>query len=1178
MQGSRGALVVFSILVLASPSMAEPVRIRSRVLGPAAQAASARAELFSAVETYADAVRRLEGEEPPPLASTRPGPDGTFELEAPESGLYRVVVRADGYLALEQPAVAVADFAELSPVELEPASSSLEVRATGPRGRPLPDLLVVAESNPNERDIARPSGWRRVPRRGRTGPDGKLALARSPNESMSVYAASAGTFWPVQTAVETRSVEVRQPAFLHLVVVQGAEGRPVARALLRRGSQPVGLSGPDGRLRVGLEEIYGDRFLTIETPDGRWAALPSTPPPGQAPGRPWPLRTAPPQLVQGRVTEAGSGRPVAGALIWSEPRLSAPVRTDASGRFRLPVPSGPSAQLGVFAAGYLSPDDLPVRGVDMAVALRPEAAVEGRIEDAQGRPVPWARVEVQENARPRYFREGERAWSRPDGRFRLRGLLPRAVYQLSVSADGFARASVTARTAPPGRAPAPVRIVLDTGRSARGRLVDESGQPVGGAAVSLAVPGPLGLEEAESRALSDAEGRFEVRRLSPGLYDLKVERRGFAPLRRPGVEIAGTSADLGVVTLLRGAALEGTVRDRQGAPVAGAEIAALLVRGRSSFMQPVRHEPPLRARTGADGRFVFSDLRPGMRYDLRIVHPGHPPAEAMGVQAPTLVPLDIELATARSASGRVLGPGGEPVVDASVLLVQDDRARGGSSQSTREGGRTGPDGEFRIPNLPPGSLDLEVAARGYKNRRLFGLRVPDDRDLDGLEIALEGGSMLDGRVRDSAGEPLPKVSIWTRLVRPLEEIGATRRDSWQSERAFTDGDGRFSLNLEPGVFAVTAMSAVSRPAEVKVTVQPGANEVEIVLEKAVGVEVSGQVLDEESGDPISGAEVILRKDNVPSFGSSTEADGSFLLSYVKDGTYNLTVRRQGFAEADPSPMQVAGAPVSGIEVRLKRQPEATLRGRISGLDPEELAQVQIGASKRFDFDRQGRASWDGSYTVEGLTPGEWNVTATTPSVRTAAGTVRIEPEDREVHLDLSFEKGVTLSGRVLVGGEPLRGAKLTAYVPGKGGSFGGEARTGYEGAFSIPALAPGTYQLTILHEGRGIVHGQQVELTSDREIDIEIATGAIAGRVLAASGEPVSGVEILAHGLVYDLTAWTSALAARTGDAGDFEMPGVAAGTYELSIQADGFRTRQEKVTVTPGGTVQVQVVLEPGP
>lgn len=785
MQGTRCALAVLSILALASPMAAEPVRIRGRILGPAAQAAGARAELFPAVETYADAVRRLEGTELPPLASTRPGLDGAFELEAPESGLYRVVVRADGYLPLEQPGVAVGGIKELSPVELEPASSSLEVRAMGPRGRPLPDLLVLAESLPDMRDLARPSGWQRVPRRGRTGPDGKLALPQSPDESMSLYAASGGAFWLVQQAVDGSSVELRQPAVLYLVEIQGAEGRPVPRALLRRGSQPVGLSGPDGRLKVSLEEIHGAQLLTIETPDGRWAGIPNAPPPALVPGRPWPLWTAPPQLVRGRVTEAGSGRPVAGALVWSEPRLSAPpVRTDVSGRFRLPVPWGLSPQLGVFAAGYLSPDYLPVRGVEVAVALRLEAAVEGRIEDAQGRPVPWARVETLEDARPRYFREGERAWSRPDGRFRLRGLLPRAIYQLSVSADGFARASATARTASPGRAPAPVRIVLDTGRSARGRLVDESGQPVGGTAVSLAVPGPMGFDEEEFRASSGADGRFEVRRLSPGLYDLKVERRGFAPLRRAGVEIASTPAtDLGVVTLLRGAALEGTVRDRQGAPVAGAEIAALPVRGRMSMEHPpLPPEPQLRARTGADGRFLLADLRPGRRYDLRIVHPGHPPAEAMGVQAPTLVPLDIELATARSASGRVLGPSGEPVVDASVLLVQDDRARGGISQSTREGGRTGPDGEFRIPNLPPGSLDLEVAARGYKNRRLFGLRVPDNRDLDGLEISLEGGSVLDGRVRDSAGEPLPKVSIWARPVRSSEEIGATRRASWQSEK------------------------------------------------------------------------------------------------------------------------------------------------------------------------------------------------------------------------------------------------------------------------------------------------------------------------------------------------------------------------------------------------------------
>ncbi len=67
-----------------------------------------------------------------------------------------------------------------------------------------------------------------------------------------------------------------------------------------------------------------------------------------------------------------------------------------------------------------------------------------------------------------------------------------------------------------------------------GRVVDENGVPIAGAAV--------GLEEAmltltfdgrvnELTYLTDAEGRFEIADVAPGLYNLEVRAAGFAPAK-----------------------------------------------------------------------------------------------------------------------------------------------------------------------------------------------------------------------------------------------------------------------------------------------------------------------------------------------------------------------------------------------------------------------------------------------------------------------------------------------------------------------------------------------------------------------------------------------------------------------------------------------------------------------
>jgi carboxypeptidase family protein len=112
----------------------------------------------------------------------------------------------------------------------------------------------------------------------------------------------------------------------------------------------------------------------------------------------------------------------------------------------------------------------------------------------------------------------------------------------------------------------------------------------------------------------------------------------------------------------------------------------------------------------------------------------------------------------------------------------------------------------------------------------------------------------------------------------------------------------------------------------------------------------------------------------------------------------------------------------------------------------------------------------------------------------------------------------------------------------------------------------------------GVGHSQRLEINGDRDITVEIATGVVEGRLLSTEGLPVAGATVSLTGEDPELHTTFQGPSARSDDRGAFELPRVAAGTYKVTVRADGFAPAESRVVVTPGGTVHLDVVLmQPG-
>jgi protocatechuate 3,4-dioxygenase beta subunit len=1102
-------------LLLAAPAAAQ--KITGWILPPAGGQAvpsdQIQIELTYLNPDYRQAVRRLRGEPDPPLATARPRPDGSFEIAAPAAGLYRVVVRAEGFPPLRHDLGPLIEETELPPAQLR---------------------QVPAEAR---------NGWLPAEADAVTGPEGR---------------------GPAPLALEVRDARGNRVPGALVQRVWRAEGL----------TRPVGLTDAEGRLRLPLSAEAGETLL-VETEDGRMVEAEF---PVQATGRPWTIELPAPEVVTGRVLDAAGRAPLPGALVWLEQPFFRGTLAAADGSFRLPVLLPPQND-AYFWAG--APGRQPAleavsrraggeRREPVTILLRPASSLSGLVVDAAGRPVDGAEVQVERrrDAPPGYI--DFKAWSGADGRFRLRPLLPGETYRLTASRTGFTPGTTVVRTGPEGAPDATTRIVLSQGLSAHGRVVDPAGRAVAGAEVLL-VPTPAQEESFSDphlppgivRASTDAQGAFELRLVPPGRFDLAARHPGFAPLSRSGLAEDGPGRlDLGVLTLAPGAVLEGKATDGRGAPVSGAEIGYHQSQpglpSQTSWFDRLR---TARVTTAGDGTFRIEGLSPGAEVTLDVRRQGY--KEQMletGVPAPA--PLHVRMQAVHDLTGRVVGPGGEPPPGASVTYVIHQRG----ARSTDESAPTDGEGRFRLTGVLPGPVHLEAYAPGYKVRFWEG-EMPDTGEARPVEIALERGEVLEGRVLDGEGNPVANVGV-TSTLGDLS-TSTSRRQSLARPNAdgVTDSDGRYLLDgLDTGLHTVWAVQG-QRRTRAKIEIEPGVNRLDLTFQRETRTEVSGRVLDDR-GAPVAGAKVEL----IPGAGGLlrevSAGDGTFRFAGVPAGSVHLRASLDGFMPATES-LTVGDSPVHGVDLRLA--PGGAITGRLLGVKPEELAGVRISAASIHTV--SGRPDRDGRYRLQGLAPGEWYVTVHLSPRHATWRKVLLEPGAAEAVLDFDLTADLVLSGRITIDGAPLGRAEV-GLQPLDGGSTTASTTTIPNLPFRIDRLTPGSYTLKLITYSPQQTLQRQVQLSSDLEVTASLSTGTVQGRILSSTGKPIDGTVSLKG----TLGEWTSGHGLYPDDQGRIQPERIFAGTYEVRVQGFDGAEGTTLLDVAPGSVTELEVVLGPPP
>ena len=464
------------------------------------------------------------------------------------------------------------------------------------------------------------------------------------------------------------------------------------------------------------------------------------------------------------------------------------------------------------------------------------------------------------------------------GHFRLEGV-PAGHTQLQVSHADYAEALSDDLDVGASGGEAELRVTLSQGGAIEGLVTDADGKPRAGLRVSVS-----GNALGDTRSLTTAaDGSFHVDRLAPGPYDVGV----YDPMRPPqsSREVSAVVKE-GQTTRVDFGTARGAVSGRviqAGQPVAGASV---FLAWESAFAGGAG----ARATSDAAGRYEFRSVDPG-RYRL-FAQQGRNSATlrnrvTVNVEDAPVVAPDIELYGTVHVAGRVIDaatdtPLAEVRVFASPVPQSGDAAnRTGGTGPTDENGNysfaVGEAGTYRLSTVradfAPAMLVVDVPATG----------------MDGVELRLERGEQLSGRVVDAEGLPVADAAIRAEWQGPHgEPLSARGKPS--------DGAGRFSRAVSPGV-SVRLSVAASAYAPAFLPAVATSGEIVVVLARGGELAIEVQSSDEER----RGMSFELRdaggRDVLPDFrygygliDTSLPWSGHIRFPHVSPGAYTLVVR------------------------------------------------------------------------------------------------------------------------------------------------------------------------------------------------------------------------------------------------------------------------------------------------
>ena len=355
--------------------------------------------------------------------------------------------------------------------------------------------------------------------------------------------------------------------------------------------------------------------------------------------------------------------------------------------------------------------------------------------------------------------------------------------------------------------------------------------------------------------------------------------------------------------------------------------------------------------------------------------------------------------------------------------------------------------------------------------------------------------------------------------------------------------------------------------------EPGRGE-EVVIELEPGRHVSGRVLDARTSEPLVGARVEAygRGQDVdialPIVESTTDSQGRFAFDGAQDDDEALVVAHARGHVSRSATYE------DGKEILLRLEPGGTVRGFVRGphgalVAGAEVSVASFSKARLYAAPSPGAAMTqaDGRYVIDGLPLGTpFRLLCEAEGFAQFEGDTPVETtaDVRDVVRDVVLSRGATLLVRVVdPNGAILPHANVDLC---HGTEYRGRLTAGTDGA-RFEHLEAGSWRIAVW-TGMFAASVHDFELVDGETKEMQIRAepgGTISGVVVDVRGEPVARATIA---LKEDSgCGGATSTSVSTSLDGTFQIRGLAAVAYELTISAKGHK--RTKLTVTPGPSPQ---------
>ncbi|NUM55395.1 MAG: carboxypeptidase regulatory-like domain-containing protein [Candidatus Hydrogenedentes bacterium] len=840
----------------------------------------------------------------------------------------------------------------------------------------------------------------------------------------------------------------------------------------------------------------------------------------------------------------------------------------------------------------------PTQSLDgIEIEIDKGGVVSGFVRDAAtSKGVRNARIQLYTESRGGgTIRTSKDATTEEDGLYTITGL-PSGSYTIYVTeaegyvADDYNKRQIISVTA--GQSIEDVDFTLESGTSIAGRVVDEAGEPVPQARVSVAAKRGGRYANAES----DVNGLFTVMGVTVAseLF-VRAEKKGL--VSKPVGPFDTSSGPVGdvTITVVKEATISGVVVDESGKPIPKAQVIPYRVeKENQGFGSPVE-------RSNEKGEFKLGRLAEG-EYQLQAVigdgswmrNPNEEIIRVASGEEKTGVRVVVKEAGGLSIAGRVTDEDGKPVRNANIW------ASGPGSHSS---GRTGEDGRYKIAGLKEGNFYVSVQASGYSRGNLNDIPAGSE-DVD---IVLKGTGKIDGKVVDAAtGKPVADFEI----VYGANAGASMRNFQHMGPGARTRSEnGEFHIeSAEAGQAALLVKAQGYAPKIQQVMdIVPGETRSGVVIELETGGVVVGRVLD-TGGNPVPGAKVFdtaapmdeYRRDRAAR--TTSGADGAFQLDGLPDGTVTISAYHPAYAGAN---VQVEVAPGRTTQADIVLGTGGTVRIRVTE-NGQPAAGAYAGLQDKVASDSTAKEpDANGVAEFTSVPAGNYRAYAGlrdpsgpgTPSRNQGKEIVVTDGGVTEVTLDFASGTASVVGVMAFNGQPPTRGWVQVTLTGGESsGEEGRHAETDANGQFRIENLPAGQARLRVngmIGETNPVSRQQTVELVDGRatEVTFELGGGGtVSGIVSGFPAEGYVGVA-LARGNI-TLPARTTqeefsqlhrddvivSGAAVDRATGAFTMNGIEPGQYTVCATAadesGAVRCATASVSVSEGETATVSLTL----